>query len=74
MTNQEKDLKNAREYLDTHQGMDELNIEEIDFNERDWLLKFLTGFPKWLEQKGVIKFTGNRHNAQEVHRDGSVEI
>ena len=57
MTNQEKDLKNAREYLtekfiETTVLFSNLQISFIE----DFILKY----PDWLEQKGVIQFTENR--------------
>lgn len=63
MTNQEKDLKNAREYLDNElpelkqndyviYGHEDLNGYCID--------ELLANHVQWLEQKGVIKFNENR--------------
>ena len=63
MTNQEKDLKNAREYLkktdyaDTDASFCYFNkgiVQLVDLEE------LLAKHVQWLEQKGEIKFTKNR--------------
>jgi len=69
MKNQEKDLKNAREYLDK---------ELPELKQNDYIIypilndspaycidELLAKHVQWLEQKGVIQFTSNRHLVDE---------
>jgi len=65
MTNQEKDLKNAREYITTHPNYDKYADDPLRFYETWDLELFLSKYPEWLEQKGVIQFTSNRHLVDE---------
>jgi len=70
MTNQEKDLKNAREYLDNF-PMGLKNSDYVIFDDTEQELQrygldeLLAKHIQWLEQKGVIKFTGKREDTEE---------
>ena len=65
MTNQEKDLKNAREYITTHPDYDKYADNPLRFYETWDLEQFISKYPGWLEQKGIIKFTANRNKPEE---------
>jgi len=66
MTNQEKDLKNAREYLNNEQYKDcQLMEQGRVVLGREELPELLAKHVQWLEQKGVIQFTSNRHLVDE---------
>jgi len=64
MTNQEKDLQNAREYLDKQ--LPELNEDDyiiypiLNDSSAYCIDEVLANYVQWLEQKGEIKFTGKR--------------
>ena len=61
MKNQEKDLQNAREYLDNviPNGIEKQITPE---SLKALVMQLVSEYPKFLEQKGVIKFTENRDN------------
>lgn len=63
MTNQEKDLKNAREYLEESEyDIPHLAVVPKGTEETISINYLLSEYVQWLEQKGVIKFNENRHN------------
>lgn len=67
MTNQEKDLKNAREYftqLNKNDGT-KLSSDEIEA-----LVYVSNNYVQHLESKGKIKFTENRFKSTECVRCG----
>lgn len=66
MTNQEKDLKNAREYLDKelpelkHDDYTIYGHEELNYPTGGYCIdELLANHVQWLEQKGIVKFTDN---------------
>jgi len=59
ITNQEKDLKNAREFKISYQNF---NMHRPVYQD---MIQMLSDYVQWLEQKGVIKFTGNRNNTED---------
>jgi len=69
MTNQEKDLKNAREYLDYRypELQEELfHVYSLSSKSPKYTIdEMLASHVQWLEQKGVIQFTENRYNNPE---------
>ena len=56
MKNQEKDLKNAREFKRSYQ---KFNMHRPVYQD---MIQMLSDYVQWLEQKGVIKFTENRNS------------
>ena len=61
MTNQEKDLQNAREYLETHFPKLLETLMNDYFIE---LGQILSGYVQHLDSIGKIKFTENRFNEE----------
>ena len=65
MTNQEKDLKNAREYITTHPDYD-IYIDNPKKFHKVWGLDILLiNHVQHLEKKGIIKRIANRDEAEE---------
>ena len=58
MTNQEKDLQNAREYLEENKEFQLIRNGKIDMFE---LTELLANHVQHLWQRGTIKFTANRN-------------
>jgi len=77
MTNQEKDLENAREYLDK---------ELPELTQKDYVIyhnpdcfgycidELLANHVQWLEQKGIVQFTEKRFDSSVFDRTGGIEI
>jgi len=64
MTNQEKDLKNAREYWEDHYSLPEYIPTYGNASKDINTIELLAEYVQHLEQKGIIKFTANRNEPE----------